>query len=281
MEKLTFAKNTLNKPIKSKLLDAYTTLNHYCQINYTTPTVKLLKYINPRFEPITISINGSEKLSIISAVVFEEKNFHFQKMPFLGNYTFAQTNYRTYCIDKETNKRTVWFFGTTLDHWSLVVPKYIWRFPWHSAKISFKTELSKSNSNKFYDQYKMKAESNWGAAEINVLDQGRKTICSDFPGFKDKESALVYLTHPMSGHFYLNTKPKKLGCWEIYHKQMEPNLGVFDKTKKNYFNLFENLKLIEKEQEPYNILLQNEIDYNIYLPPIESISKNSRYDDNV
>ena len=58
-------------------------------------------------------------------------------MKFMGNFNFSQTNYRTYMIDRETGERTVWFFGTTLDHWSIVIPKYLWRFPWSEAAITF------------------------------------------------------------------------------------------------------------------------------------------------
>jgi hypothetical protein len=58
-------------------------------------------------------------------------------MKLLGSFNFSQTNYRTYVVDQETGERTVWFFGTTLDHWSIVIPKYLWRFPWSEASISF------------------------------------------------------------------------------------------------------------------------------------------------
>ena len=51
----------------------------------------------------------------------------------------------------------------------------------------------------------MRATSQWGEAHINVLDTGRKTEDKNFPGFPDKETALIYLTHPMSGHFQLKT----------------------------------------------------------------------------
>jgi hypothetical protein len=54
-------------------------------------------------------------------------------------------------FDKETGERTVWFFGTTLDHWSIVIPKYLWRFPWSEAAISFNVNYENQNDkyNKF------------------------------------------------------------------------------------------------------------------------------------
>ena len=51
----------------------------------------------------------------------------------------------------------------------------------------------------------MRAQSSWGEARVEVADQGRKCTDQDFPGFPDKETALIYLTQPMSGHFNLTT----------------------------------------------------------------------------
>jgi hypothetical protein len=83
----------------------------------------------------------------------------------------------------------------------------------------------------------------------------------------------------MSGHFNLTTMRPQMGCWEIYHVPMNPNIGRFkaDNPYPNFFKVFVDLGLVGMNEQPYNILLQNEIDYNIYLPPIESISNGSRY----
>mmetsp|Transcript_22454 Transcript_22454/g.23386 ORF Transcript_22454/g.23386 Transcript_22454/m.23386 type:complete len:112 (-) Transcript_22454:30-365(-) len=108
-------------------------------------------------------------------------------------------------------------------------------------------------------------------------------------GFEDSESCLVYLTHIMSGHFYLRTIPRDLigtktdsnsmSCWEIHHEIMNPNLGKIKDNGACYFKVFEdNLGLVKKGQKPHSIFIQREIDYDIYLPPIKSISHNSRYE---
>jgi hypothetical protein len=61
MKKLTFAKDIFGKPSSNKLLDAYTTLNHYCQVNYLVPASKLKSLIHPRFTSTTIELpNKSE-----------------------------------------------------------------------------------------------------------------------------------------------------------------------------------------------------------------------------
>ena len=88
----------------------------------------------------------------------------------------------------------------------------------------------------------MRAKSDWGDARMEVMDSGKISTDSDFPGFPDKETALMYLTQPMSGHFYLNqATPKQLGCWEIYHVPMNPNIGTINPDRKhpNFFKVFQ------------------------------------------
>ena len=210
MKRLSFSADVFTKPRINRVTDALTTLNHYCQVNYSVSSDRLRTLIHPRFDPFPI-INHDQ--AIISAVVFQEKNFHFPSLPFLGRYTFSQTNYRTYVIDKETGRRTVWFFGTTLDHFSIFIPQLLWRFPWHKASIQLDTTFRNAK----YDKYSMYPDSDWGEARMEVRDSGRKTIDEDFPGFPDKETALVYLTQPMSGHFYRNDANPRLACWEVDH----------------------------------------------------------------
>jgi len=279
MKNLSYLKDILPKPKTRKTLDAITILSNYCQVNFTTPPEKLKEIIHPRFEPITILLPGSNiQQAIISAVIFQEKDFHFPLIPYFGNYTFNQVNYRSYCIDKETGLRTIWFLGTIIDHWSIFVPRNVLRFPWHRAKISFETDFQGHDEhNKYYEKYHMTAKGQYGTANIHVKDLKRKAEDGDFPGFPNKETALIYLTHSLSAHFFSRGKKEKLKCLEIWHEPMDPNVGVFDDKAVSYFDLFEKLGLITREQKPYNILLQPQIQYDVYLPPIESITKNSRY----
>jgi hypothetical protein len=61
----------------------------------------------------------------------------------------------------------------------------------------------------------------------------------------------------MSGHFKLTTKHPRMGCWEIYHPPMNPNVGIFRQDSKypNFFKVFVDQGLIEMNEQPYNILL--------------------------
>ena len=61
MKKLTFAKDAWPKPTTSKFTDAFTTLNNYCQVNYTVPAQKLKKLIHPRFDSTVINIKGKSE----------------------------------------------------------------------------------------------------------------------------------------------------------------------------------------------------------------------------
>lgn len=98
MKRLSFLADVFPRPRINRVTDAFTTLNHYCQVNYSIPSDRLRTLIHPRFDPFPII---SHDQAIISAVVFQEKNFHFPSLPFLGRYTFSQTNYRTYICNRQ------------------------------------------------------------------------------------------------------------------------------------------------------------------------------------
>jgi len=110
----------------------------------------------------------------------------------------GQTNYRIYIIDTEIGERCVWFLGTPLDSWTLAVPRYLWNLPWHTGKVSFDCSFNKITG--LYDRYHMDTESRWAEASVDLTQSQSDSF--EFPGFPDRESALVYLTHPLAGFYY-------------------------------------------------------------------------------
>jgi hypothetical protein len=69
--KLKFVQDTLKKPLIQGLIDAYTTLNHYCQVNYLVPIEKIKPHMADRFEPTVINIpRDSKNYGIVSSVFF-------------------------------------------------------------------------------------------------------------------------------------------------------------------------------------------------------------------
>lgn len=76
----------------------------------------------------TIELAGERKV-LISVVPFVDVDFTSAVYPF-PNFTMGQTNYRIYIVDTLTGERCVWFLGTTLDSWTVLVPRLLWNLPW-------------------------------------------------------------------------------------------------------------------------------------------------------
>jgi hypothetical protein len=93
-----------------------------------------------RFVLDTITIEGQEK-ALISVVPFVDVDFTSAVYPF-PKFTMGQTNYRIYIVDTLTCERCVWFLGTTLDSWTVLVPRVLWNLPWFTGK----TPLTKSTN---------------------------------------------------------------------------------------------------------------------------------------
>ncbi len=121
-------------------------------------------YIHPRFVPQTIEINGSER-ALISVVPFLDVDFRFTAFPW-PQFSFGQTNYRAYVIDTETNENVVWFFGTCLDSWSVLVPQRGWKLPWHRGRIRFDCDYSEAESR--YRHYRVNTQSAWAPSSLKT-----------------------------------------------------------------------------------------------------------------
>ncbi len=91
--------------------------------------------IPARFKLDTVQYQGKQH-ALMSVVPFIDVDLSSAVYPF-PKFTMGQTNYRVYVIDQETRERCVSFLGTTLDSWTLIVPRYVWQLPWHPAQIEF------------------------------------------------------------------------------------------------------------------------------------------------
>jgi len=183
-----------------KSIDVLCGLKHFSIITYAVPAVRFRGIFPDRFQLDTIRVDGQE-MGLISVVPFIDVDFTSAVFPF-PKFTMGQTNYRIYIVDTKTGERCVWFLGTTLDSWTLVVPRYLWNLPWHAGKVSF--DCCYNESTGLYEKYKMETSSNWAKASVELTQS--KSDEFDFPGFPDVESALVYLTHPLVGFYTVGTK---------------------------------------------------------------------------
>ncbi|WP_105181865.1 DUF2071 domain-containing protein [Pseudoalteromonas sp. T1lg21] len=251
-------KDFLHPRPSPKGIDVLCKLQHFAIITYAVEPSRFCGIFPNRFKLDTLTINGQEK-ALISVVPFIDVDFTSAVFPF-PKFTMGQTNYRIYIIDKETNERCVWFLGTTLDSWTLAVPRFCWDLPWYSGKVKFDCEYDETQQ--IYRKYKMTTDAKWAPASVELSQKQGTTI--DLAGFPDTETGLVYLTHPLAGFYH--RRDGKLGTYRVWHKQLEvssanlvsANFGLLSKT---------GLVTIEEQQVAHSVLIEPINEFAIYLPP--------------
>ncbi len=235
-----------------------TTLAHFAIVTYAADPSAVRPHIDPRFELETIDVPGRGPSGLISVVPFLDRDFRFARMPW-PEFTFGQTNYRVYVIDRETGQRGVWFFGTCLDSLSVYVPRHVWKLPWHPGRIRFDCEPSGPNS---YARYAMHATGNWAAANLE-LDVSNEPP-TEFPGFPDYETGFATLTHPFIGWFH--RRDGHLGSYSVWHEPLQPMQANCVTAR---FDLLDRLGVVPfaDQSEPYDVMVQRETEFTIQLPP--------------
>jgi hypothetical protein len=241
-------------------IDVLSKLKHFALINYALPKSRLERYIpEDRFIIPEFRIGG-EKLAMMSAVPFFDEDFHFIRIfPFL-KFSFGQTNYRVYVIDRESGEHVVWFFGTTLGGLVVYLPKSIWRIPWHYA--NYRIDCDYDSKDNRYRVFEYLIESKWAAARIKLEDTGEPVSLVE--GFSTIEEMQLILTHPIDGYFYRSDK--RVGSYSVWHQEIPVTLA---RSKDLYFSLFERLGLLSKEemQEPHSVFLCPLTEFKVLLPP--------------
>lgn len=241
-----------------KGIDVLCKLQHFAIITYAVDPARFDGLFPERFKLDTIQINGEDK-ALISVVPFVDVDFTSAVFPF-PKFTMGQTNYRIYIIDTETNERCVWFLGTTLDSWTLAVPRICWNLPWFSGDVKFDCDFDESKQ--IYRKYKMTTEAAWAPARVE-LTQTKNTL-HRLSGFPDIETGLVYLTHPLAGFYH--RRDGKLGTYRVWHKQLNVSSAKLEYAD---FGLLSRLGLVtqEEQQVAHSVLVEPINEFTIYLPP--------------
>lgn len=255
---IRFTESLLTRPPLSRS-DVVTTLGHFAIVTYAVAPERVRPHVHPRFDLETFPSPDGSARAWVSAVPFEDQDFCFVGAPRF-KFRFGQTNYRTYVIDRETGLRLVWFFGTSLDSWSVLIPRHVWKLPWHRGRISFACQLDAARQR--YQSYRMTTESDWAPVELELADSGEPV--RELSGSADLEAALVILTHPLFGVFY--RRDGSLGSYSIWHDRLRLSAG---KCLKARFGLFDRLGVVPlaEQEKPHSVLLQPSTEFTIYLPP--------------
>ena len=255
VERLRFADHLTLRPAPSGI-DAVTRLADFAIITYAVPPERLRPLIHERFALDTIDIGAGER-ALLSVVPFRDLDFTAAAFPF-PKFSFGQTNYRVYVRDRLSGEHCVWFIGTTLASWMVAFPRFLWRLPWHHGRMRFDCELVGGR----YVRYEMKTESRWAPASLSLCSSEAD---ARHPGFSDQETALVCLTHPLTGYYF--RRDGRLGRYYIWHDQLKLHAG---KVNAAHFGLLDQLGLVPftEQAQPYSVLLQPETEFTIYLPPV-------------
>jgi hypothetical protein len=240
-------------------IDIVTELINFSIVTFMVEPQALRPHVHPRFELDAITMPDGREKALISVVPFVDSDFHFAHLPWL-KWCFGQTNYRAYVRDTQTGEHVVWFFGTVLDSWTNIVPRVLWRLPWHRARIGFDCTYDE-NAGRFM-RYQMSAESEWASAELILSDSGQSP--QTLQGFDSLETGLRVLTHPMRGYYY--RRDGKLGGYSIWHEWLQTTVGQVETAR---FPLLARLGLVAEGDvsQVHSVLLQRRTDFTVYLPP--------------
>ena len=257
MQPLSFTDDLLTRKPPTGV-DVDTTLAHFAIITYLVDPEVARAHIHPRFQLDCIELNGRE-YALLSVVPFLDLDFRLAKFPW-PQWRFGQTNYRIYVTDTETGEHVAWFFGTSLDSFSVLGPRYLWKLPWHKAKIDFDCDYDAQARR--YTSYHMKTTRSWADAEVELNDTGKPP--TELQGFDDLETGLVLLTHPRKGFFF--RRDGRLGSYSIWHDRLHTTIGNVVTAR---FELLDQLGIVQSGEtsKVHSVLMQNRTDFTIYLPP--------------
>jgi hypothetical protein len=259
LHELRFTPALLTRPAIHRFC-AETTLHHFAIVSYLVDPDALRRHLHPRFEPDCIDVAAGRR-AVVSAVTFLDRDFRFSGLPWV-RASFGQTNYRAYVVDRHTGEHVVWFFGTCLDSISVMVPRYLWKLPWHRAHFDFDCAFDEGRH--AYRSFRVTTRSRWAPAAIELADSGVPPAALD--GFENLEASLVYLTHPLRGYFH--RRDGTLGSYAIWHDRLQPTTGRLVSAS---YPLFQSLDLVVDGDlgAVHSVLIQKCVDFTIYLPPAQ------------
>ena len=257
MQQRTFSDEMLNRP-QPGLIDVETTLAHFAVITYLIDPDVARQLLHPRFQLVTVMRDGRE-FGLLSVVPFVDQDFRFRFCPWL-KWQFGQTNYRVYVRDQKTDELAVWFLGTSLDSWTVSIPRHCWKLPWHRARIEFDCEYNSTEQR--YEHYRMKTTNSWADAQVELSDTGKPV--TELDGFPDAETGLVVLTHPLKGYYF--RRDGRLGSYSIWHDRLQMTVG---QVQSAHFALLDQMQLVQSSDldQVHSVLLQPTTEFTIYLPP--------------
>jgi uncharacterized protein YqjF (DUF2071 family) len=230
-----------------------TTLRDFAIVTYAVDPKPLAALLPSDFEVESFPRDDGSRGAFVSAVPFHDVDFRLSPVPWL-RFSFGQINYRAYV--RYRGERVVWFFGTVLGSPLVVIPRYLWRLPWHHAGVAIEAAWDGERC----ERYALDARGAWGAATLSAT--GTHEPMGRLDGFADEEETGIVLTHPLRGYF--RRRDGRLGTYAVAHDRLHPTRGV---AQAAHFTVFQELGLIAAGATPHSVLFVRATEFVIELPP--------------
>jgi len=237
---------------RATLFDARSRLRDFAIVTYAVEPDALARLLPRGYEPDVFTLDCGSRRAFVSAVPFYNADFRPGFFPFFG-FAFGQTNYRAY-IRTPAGRRAVWFFGTTLASLFVVVPRVVWRLPWHHARMQFACTWGAR------PRYVHHAHAAWGEAALDADGTGEPT--GRLEGFAHAEETALVLTHPLDG--FLRRHGGSVATYSVWHERLALTRAH---PKRARFRVFEALGLVAHDAAPHSVLIQESTEFLILLPP--------------
>jgi hypothetical protein len=184
--------------------------------------------------------------ALVSTVSFRARRFALHALPGLGP-SFSQVNYRTYVT--AGGGPCVFFFGSVAPLAITLLPRYLWRLPWHRGRITLDADWREDACTR----YAMTQRSPWGGAELRAVPG---PTLSALDGFASLEDGLVALTHPLVG--YCQRQDGGRAIYRVWHDRLVMSPMDAEKAR---FEVLENLGLIAPGDRPHSVLVCREAEF--------------------
>ncbi len=236
-------------------LDATTTLRDFALVTFVVDPARLTTLLPAELPPEVRRLDDGREAAFVSAVSFRDIDFRFAIAP-LARASFFQTNYRAY-VRGPDGRRAVFFFGTTLDSPLVVLPRIMWRMPWHGGRTRIESAWDVDGRCATYSH---RSTGSWGAADLEL--EGTGVPMGRLDGFVDTDDAAVVLTHPLDGFF--RRRNGELGRYSVWHERLRPQLGI---ARAATYAVFQEAGLLSRGAMPHSVLLQRSVEFDVLLPP--------------
>lgn len=231
---------------------ATTKLDDFAIISYRVALDVVARHLPEGFEPEAFPSADGAETALVSAVPFKDRDFHFRFFPKVA-ISCGQINYRTYV--RAYGERGVWFFGTSLDHPLVSVPRTLWRMPWSRSRISISAEWTESRA-----RWSMTAADFSGRSHCDLVE--RPGSPQPLDGFASADEVLTILTHPTTGWY--RRRGGGIGRYSIWHPVMQPRSFQVETAR---FSFLDHLGIITRDTRPHSALAQRSLHFDIHTPP--------------